>query len=237
MREAIDNYGKENARQLVRETVLREGVNRCENELLKMQNYIQDLIPFEITSVELFITTCSNNFRKQIFTEYKAKRKRNDWVKLIRDHYQITGAEYSETLEADDLVAIRARELGQDNYIIATNDKDLKQIGGYYFSYYKQNVLDHEGNKITNELGQSIKEYKQKQMIYMTPQDAQLFFYKQMLMGDTSDNITGIKGIGTKTADKILADVVNPFIAVARAYISKGIKGDFWNTYKLLKLG
>jgi len=39
----------------------------------------------------------------------------------------INDAKYSDTLEADDLVAIRARELGVKNCIVVSPDKDLKQ--------------------------------------------------------------------------------------------------------------
>ena len=38
----------------------------------------------------------------------------------------------------------------------------------------------------------------------MKPDDGIRFFYHQMLTGDAVDNIKGVRGIGPKTADKLL---------------------------------
>jgi len=137
MREALSKFGKEGARQWMMEEVYNEGINRCENELLKTQEYLQSIFFEEITSFELFITTCTKSFRKSLRSDYKANRKRNDYVWMLRDHYMINGAHHSDTHEADDLIADRAKELGIYDCIIVSMDKDLKQIGGYYWSYYK----------------------------------------------------------------------------------------------------
>lgn len=77
-------------------------------------------------------------------------------------------------------------------------------------------------------------------------------------MGDKDDNIPSLrklskeerdtiskeKGgvhidctVGIKTAEKILKDSKNYFITVARQYLLRGQKKDFWLMYKLLKIG
>jgi 5'-3' exonuclease len=237
MRDAITKFGKEGAKQWILEEVYHEGINRCENELLKIQNEIDSLMINDITGIELFITTCSNSFRKEITPTYKANRKRNNYVWLLRSHYQINGAIHSDTLEADDLIAIRARELGVYNCIVVSIDKDLKQIGGYYWSYYKVKSKDMLGEFIYDEFGNHVKEYKQKAIYFITKDEAEKLFWCQMLVGDGSDNIKGLHRVGEKTAEKILSDSLVHWFRTAREYIKRDQKEDFKINYKLLKLG
>jgi len=237
MREAIENYGKESAKQWLMQEVYNEAINRCENELLKMQNYIQNIFLGEITGVELFITTCNKSFRKEISKEYKAKRKKNNYVWTIREHYRFNGAFFSDTLEADDLIADRVNELGRDNCIVVSIDKDLKTIGGWYWSYLKAPEKDMQGNFCINEYGNKNYIFKYDSVEWITEKEANLFFWKQMLMGDSGDGISGLKRVGLKTAEKILKDSCIPFITTAREYIKRNQKEDFWVNYKLLKLG
>lgn len=237
MREAITKFGKESAKQWLKEEVYNEGINRVENQLLQIQNHLSDIFFEEITSYELYITTCANSFRKQLSNEYKSNRKRNDYVWLLREHYRYNDAFCSDTHEADDLIADRSKELGLGNYIIISIDKDLKQIGGYYWSYYKIKSKDSFGNYIENEHGNYETEYKQKSVEFISEEKADRLFWLQMLTGDTSDNIKGLKRVGEKTAIKILTDNYSNFISVAREYIKRNQKSDFWVNYKLLKLG
>lgn len=237
MREAITKYGKESAKQWLKEEVYEEGINRCENELLKMQSHLSDIFFEDIASYEIFITTCDKSFRKELSPIYKANRKKNPYVWLLREHYRFNGAENCQYLEADDLIAKRAKELGSSKYVIVSMDKDLKQIGGYFWSYYKVRSRDMQGNYIMNDFGFYETEYKQKQIEFITDAEANYYFWKQMLTGDSTDNIKGLYRVGEKTAEKILDNVKQYFIAVAREYIKRNQKNDFWTNYKLLKLG
>jgi len=257
MREAITKFGKTTSKQWLNEQVYNEGINRCENELLKIQNEVQGLMMNDITGVELFITTCTKSFRKELTPTYKKSRKKNDYVWLLRSHYQLNDVSFSDTLEADDLIAIRAKELGKDNCIVISIDKDLKQIGGYYWSYYKVKSKDMDGNPILDEYNNEVKEYKQKSIDFITDQEASLIFWESVLSGDSGDDIKGIEAItveqkkqyekeykikldsrvGVATAKKILANSNNHFITVARQYIARGQKENFKLNYKLLKIG
>lgn len=236
MREAITNFGKESAKQWLKEEVYNEGINRCENQLLQIQKQISSMMLNEVSGIELFITTCTKSFRKELSKDYKINRKRNEYVWMLRAHYQMNGTFFSDTLEADDLISIRARELGMDNCVIVSIDKDLKQIGGYYWSYYKEKSKDHYGEPILNEFGNPVTEYKQKSIDYITKEEAEYIFWEQVLMGDPSDNVKGLKGVGKKTAEKILLDAPVKWIKVAREYIKRNQKEDFKITYNLLKL-
>jgi 5'-3' exonuclease len=237
MKRAIALHGKKGAKQWLLETVYNEGIKRVEDRIGEIKLHLEEYMFCENITTELFITTNKNCFRKKLSSAYKAKRKRNKYVWLLRSHYMINDAKYSDTLEADDLVAIRARELGAKNCIVVSPDKDLKTIGGFYWSYYKQKSKDIFGDEIINEFGYAETEFKQKEPIFISESEANYLFWKQMLMGDTSDNIKGLHRIGEKTAQKILKDKQNLFIATARKYIEKDQKNDFWINYKLLKLG
>lgn len=236
MRAKITELGNGSARQWLMEEVYNEGINRCENELLKMQSFVNEAFFEEITSYELFITTCTKSFRKEIAPEYKAKRKKNAYVWLLRNHYEMNGANHSDTLEADDLISMRAKELGLGNYIIFSIDKDLRQIGGYIWSYYKIKSVDSHGEPIMNQYGIQEREYKQRAVEYVSPRDASLFFWTQMLTGDPSDNVKGLHKVGIKTAEKILKDSTCFWFRTAREYITRNQKEDFKINYKLLKL-
>ena len=237
LREALEKYGKEGARQWMLEEVYNEGINRAENQLLHMQNYLKEIFFEDIESYELYITTCTKSFRKELGHEYKANRKPNKYVWLLREHYRNNGALNSDVYEADDLIADRAKELGKGNFIVVSIDKDLKQIPGYYWSYYKVKSKDHEGNLIINEYGFAESEYRQKTVTYITPKESRDMFWKQVLQGDPGDNIKGLHRVGPKTAEKIIAVDKNPFIRTAREYITRNQKNDFWFTYHLIKLG
>ena len=153
-----------------------------------MAGFLEDLLLFDLPecqSWELHLTG-KNNFRNQYAetAPYKGNRTSDKPVHyhLLRE-YLVTswGAEVSDGIEADDMLAIRATELGDDS-IIVTLDKDLDQVVGWHYNFVKK-----------------IKYYVEK--------DEGLFnFYKQFLTGDSVDNIVGAKGIGPKKAEKLLAD-------------------------------
>lgn len=236
IKDALNKFGKEGAKQWLLEEVYNEGLNRAENQLLKMQNYLDDIFFDEIESYEIFITTCENSFRKSLCSTYKANRKKNPYVFLLREHYRHNNAFSHQELEADDLISIRAKELGVGNYVIVSLDKDLKQIGGYYWSYYKIKSKDMDGNFIFDDYDNHVKEYRQKQVEFISLKKAEYLFWLSMLMGDASDNIKGLHRVGEKTAEKILADSTVHWIRVAREYIKRKQKQDFKINYQLLKL-
>lgn len=237
IRRAITTLGKEDAKQWLLEEVYNEGINRAENILLEIQNHLADIFFDSIETWELYLTTCTKNFRKDIDINYKTNRKKNNYVWLLREHYRNNGAFCSETLEADDLISDRCQELKKGEYIIISIDKDLKQLGGFYWSYYKIKSKDINGNYILNEFGVEEKEYKQKEVEYISEKDAEKLFYSQMLIGDPGDNIKGLKGVGKVRAEKLLKESKNYFITTARAYIEKEAKEDFRKAFSLIKLG
>jgi DNA polymerase-1 len=139
------------------------------------------------TSYRAFLTG-PNNFRKQIYPEYKANRTqpKPKYLKDLQEYsLEKLSAEYApDTLEADDALAIYQT----DDTIICSLDKDLLQVPGKHFSWE------------INGKGWS----RPDTFIDQTELEGLRLFYKQCVKGDPSDNVKGIPGIGAKGADKLL---------------------------------
>ena len=128
--------------------------------------------------------TGKGNYRNELaVTEpYKGNRKdakRPQHYDAIRKHLQRLGAELVEGSEADDAVATEATKTG--GWIVSI-DKDLDQVAGWHYNFVK-----HE-------------EY------YVTEEEGLRNLFTQVLTGDRTDNIIGLKGIGPKKAEKLLQD-------------------------------
>jgi 5'-3' exonuclease len=153
-----------------------------------MAGFLEDLLLIDLPEVqtwELFLTG-KNNFRmeKAVTAPYKGTRKseKPTHYHLLREYLVLSwDALVVDGMEADDMLAIRATELGEDS-VIVTLDKDLDQVVGWHYNFAKQTKY------------------------YITEEEGKLNFYKQFLTGDTVDNIKGVRGIGPKKADKLLAD-------------------------------
>ena len=188
------------------ESLAEIGADRLETMLNDiLLDITNDENKIEISAVEIYVTHCKNSIRKEISKDYKANRQPNAIVNCLRKMYIAKNhAIYSDTLEADDLIAIRAKELGEFNCIIATMDKDLTQIGGFIYNFYrKPSIKDEEGN--------AIEVFKRKGLSYTTKFNAQKFLAKQMIQGDSGDRVQGLPKYGAIKAEKIIEPITNTF--------------------------
>ena len=151
-----------------------------------------------------------DNFRLHIYPEYKANRKnahRPKHFHAIRNWFknQKTAVE-TRGLEPDDLIAIRAHEIGAmgNKFIIVTNDKDMQQIAG-----------DHYNPRT-------------KKFEFIKPYDALHNLYMQILVGDSIDNIKGCPGIGPAKARTALrgAETEEEMLEAAYAEYVKAYSND-----------
>lgn len=142
----------------------------------------------ECSSWEIYLTG-DGNFRYEIYPEYKAHRLKTPTPQHLKDvkaHVERTwGAIVAEGCEADDLIGLRQTE----DTCICSIDKDLNQIPGKHY---------HPG---ITRLGKWIVE---PHFYEVSPEQALHFFYYQLLVGDSTDNIKGAVGIGPKRAENIL---------------------------------
>lgn len=143
-------------------------------------------------------------FRHETFTEYKGGRQKTPpelseqfpYLRKLIDAYGIKQYEL-ELYEADDIIGTLAKEASsQDiNVIIVSGDRDLTQLATEQVTVYitKKGITEIEKNTpafIQEKYG-------------LTPQ--QIIDMKG-LMGDSSDNIPGVPGVGEKTAVKLLKE-------------------------------
>lgn len=123
-----------------------------------------------------------------------------------------------EGLEADDLVAYYGVNNDGLKTVICSPDKDvLYQCIGRHFNYQKLEFVT------TSET------------------DAEKFLWTQVLMGDSTDNIQGIPGVGIKTAENWMKDREKEIEGfVLKKYVEKfgvleGLE-QFFITFKLVYL-
>jgi DNA polymerase-1 len=140
------------------------------------------------------------SFRKELFPAYKENRKQAPpdlsqqlaRCREIIDAYQIPCFE-APGVEADDLIATfvrRAREKGL-RVVIVSADKDLLQLVGDGVIMY-----DTMWDRIYGPLETQAK-------MGVPPEQVRDLL---ALMGDSSDNIPGVPGVGPKTAKQLLDD-------------------------------
>jgi len=140
------------------------------------------------TGAEGFILciSSSNYYRRDIFPEYKGKRKESTlkYIKTLKNYLLETyKVSIIPTLEADDLVALYKNFAGTKNIetTISSPDKDvLLQIPGKHYNYQKDEFVETSTSEGID------------------------FLFKQVIMGDSTDNIQGIPGKGPVFADKLI---------------------------------
>ena len=139
-------------------------------------------------------------FRDKIYPDYKATRKETDeslksQFPLSREMIRALGlASFEEEgFEADDLIATLARKAESEGLevLIVSSDKDILQIV-------------NEKIKVLNEPKQVL--YDPKKVEERWGVRSEQIIDVLTLMGDSSDNIPGVQGIGEKTAVKLIQD-------------------------------
>jgi hypothetical protein len=166
--------------------------------------------------VEIYVTG-TGNFREKVATVLKYKGNRDDKRRpllhsdIIQYLMDYQAAVMINGAEADDELADRQLECAAEGIesVIASDDKDLLQIPGLHF-----NIRSEEKIRVTNETAAKNK-------------------YLQMLIGDSTDNIPGIYGLGPIKAEKVLEGVDpsqyrNTVETAWHDYFTNGVKLPEW---------
>lgn len=154
----------------------------------------------EISDIIIIFDAKGKNRRHEMFESYKATRQAmpEDLItqlNILKEMLPYTGYPIYcvEGYEADDVINTLSQTI--DNRVwIVTKDKDLHQLVNdkvQIYDYQKDEVIDRE--KVYEKFG-------------LYPESIPDML---ALMGDTSDNIPGIAGIGPKTAKTLLDDYKN----------------------------
>ncbi len=147
----------------------------------------------------------SNNFRHEIYPEYKANRKDMvdpRWRTACKEYLvREWNAEVTDGYEADDALGIN-QDTGDLDFrlddricemkyktIICSIDKDLDMIPGLHYSWpiVRKGVTVREGKIYEVSEIEGIKS-----------------FYRSLLVGDRTDNIFGVDGIGKVKAAQMI---------------------------------
>lgn len=158
------------------------------NNINTVVSAVNNLFP---DSTNKFFLTGKDNFREKIATmqPYKGNRDPNAkpfYYKEIRDfiinRYEATVVDGQE---ADDEIGIQ-HCLSPEDSVIVSIDKDLDTVPGRHYNWVTK------------------AEY------YLNEAWATKNFYKQLLTGDSTDNVPGIPYVGSVTAERILKEFTKP---------------------------
>ena len=143
---------------------------------------IADLFIGQELTWKLFLSG-KENYRNEIAVTapYKGNRTKDKPVHIeaLRDYLvDVWGATVSKGQEADDDIAIAATN--NPDAVICSVDKDFYQVPGRNYNFVT-------------------KEHKS-----FTDEEGLLWVYRQSIMGDTVDNIKGVRGIGDVKSLKLL---------------------------------
>jgi 5'-3' exonuclease len=129
--------------------------------------------PGETWQGQVYLTG-KGNFRDQIeygrgYKDNRDPSHRPKHYKAIKE-YMIKnwGAKLVNGMEADDAIGLDAYSRPIDGYVVISNDKDLDQISGFHYDWTKDFFY------------------------YVNDEDSLKVFYRQVLCGDSTDNIPGI---------------------------------------------
>lgn len=143
-------------------------------------------------------------FRHKTFTEYKGGRQKTPpelseqfpFIRDLLDAYQIPRYEL-ENYEADDIIGTLSLQAEQEGFEVKviSGDKDLTQLSS-----------EHTTVGITRKGITDIEEYTPEHIREKYGLSPGQIIDMKGLMGDSSDNIPGVPGVGEKTAIKLLKE-------------------------------
>ena len=206
-------------------TDIAEARNKFDEQYMAIVNHLEEM--YSVDEVLTF-SGSKGNFRKILNTKYKANRKKQELPPLLHEMHAYVKSQYDSIygfgIETDDLVAKYwaklTKELGRDEVMIVSIDKDYKQFPCLMYNYH----------------------YKHKEILNITEDEALYNFYEQMIVGDTADNVNFFKGKGKRFAERYFDDCATKYQYTKKLYelFIKEYKGKaklkYIECYNLLKL-
>ena len=157
------------------------------------------------THIFIALDAGKETFRHKMYDEYKAGRTETpeslkEQFNIVKELYDAMGIVYGgdKEFEADDLIASYAKIAKDKGFEvqIVSGDKDLLQIVDDRVS-----VFTPKSNAFGKDINYTPKIFEEK--YGFTPKDFILF---KAIVGDTSDNIIGVTGIGEKGATDLIKE-------------------------------
>ncbi|GLB58467.1 DNA polymerase I [Cytobacillus sp. NCCP-133] len=168
---------------------------------MMLQRILEDEKP---THLLVAFDAGKTTFRHKTFSEYKGGRQKTPpelseqfpYIRELLDAYRISRYEL-ENYEADDIIGTLSLQAEKDGYEVKviSGDKDLTQLSS-----------DAVTVSITRKGITDIEEYTPAHIEEKYGITADRIIDMKGLMGDSSDNIPGVPGVGEKTALKLLKE-------------------------------
>ena len=171
------------------------------NALVGFANIIlKSLREYSPDFVAIALDTAKKTFRNELFTDYKATRPKMPedlaaQLPLLKEFIEVLGIKTcaAPNYEADDIIGTLATVAKGEGFLIEilTGDRDVLQL----INSTTRVLLNKGSNVYVYDEEKFFKEYG-----FAPP----LLVDFKGLNGDPSDNIPGVKGIGTKTATALI---------------------------------
>ncbi|WP_210468618.1 DNA polymerase I [Sporosarcina sp. 6E9] len=168
---------------------------------MMLQNILQEEKP---THILVAWDAGKTTFRHKTFGEYKGGRQKTPselseqfpYIRNLLDAYNIKQYELDQ-YEADDIIGTLSREGNEAGVevVVFTGDKDLTQL-----------ATEHTTVLITRKGITDTEKYTPEHIVEKYGITASQMTDMMGLMGDPSDNIPGVPGVGEKTAIKLLKE-------------------------------
>lgn len=192
---AVAEYSPFDKTLLIRADI-EEAKNNIQGKIKEVEQMVFDHFDQPINSIHCI---SGKSFRYKVEPNYKSNRKGkpkppnyNELIEWIEATYE-TAKE--PELEADDVMGL----MQEEDTIICSGDKDMRQIGGYHV-----NLINPENKGIES----------------VDPEDGFKFFLQQCISGDPVDGYQGIPSWGATKAVKWLDKHGYTFDSVVKAYES-----------------
>lgn len=179
----LNEYDVDFATELDADTSEVVTIMRIEDAKKNVDDFIRHIVKEVKADDYMVMLSGDDNFRYGVYPDYKANRNQSTvpTLKDIIKRYILENhpSMLEPTLEADDLLGLLQVPM---ETVICTIDKDLDQIEGDHYNWNKD---EH---------------------YFVTKEDGDMFFYKQILTGDPTDGYSGCPQIGPKKADKFFLE-------------------------------
>lgn len=174
----------------------------------------QDMFASQVESIQrelgdgeiVMVLSGATNFRKDLDPSYKSNRTGRKplgyaaMTAWLQEQYGERCVS-QEGLEADDYMGILATRPGAPESIIVSDDKDMMTIPGKLFRLGRLSTIDDD--------------------------EAERYWFKQVLTGDPADGYKGCPGVGPVSAEKILSKPGSRWEAVRQQFLKAGMTEDF----------
>ena len=196
----------------------------CTNAIYTFINMMTSILKTNPKKILVAFDAGKKTFRHDLCETYKDGRRPMDdemrvQIPYIKKYLDLVGIPRYEIplYEADDIIGTLAKEAEEKGYKVSvySSDKDLLQL-------ITDNITVYKSKKGINDL----EEYNKAHFIETYGFDPIKMIDLKALMGDPSDNLPGIKGVGEKTATKLIIEYGSVEGIIENKETIKGKMGD-----------